>query len=84
MTQTTEQKAPKVIADLIANLTALTANQPTTAEIEEALLTSKAITRGLFEWLASRYATRGRANLTGLVPSNTRISGLDRSADAPL
>jgi hypothetical protein len=64
MTRTTEQKAPKVIADLIANLTALTTNQPTTAEIEEALLTSKAITRGLLEWLGSRYTTQARAHLT--------------------
>jgi hypothetical protein len=73
-TTSTEQKAPKVIADLIANLTALTTNQPTTAEIEEALITSKAITRGLFEWLASRYATRAQAHL----------SGLDRNTDGPL
>jgi hypothetical protein len=73
-TPSTEQKAPNVIADLIANLTALTTNQPTTAEIEEALATSKAITRGLFEWLASRYATRAQANL----------SGLGRDMDGPL
>jgi hypothetical protein len=73
-TTSTGQKAPKVIADLIAKLTALTTNQPTTAEIEEALITSKAITRGLFEWLASRYATRAQANL----------SGPDRDTDGPL
>jgi ribosomal protein L17 len=60
MTRTTEQKATKVIAELIAKLTALTTNQPTTAEIEEALLMNKAVTRALFEWLASRYATKAR------------------------
>ena len=61
MIRTTEQIAPAVIAGMIPKLTALTTDQPTTAEIEEALLISKAITRALFEWLSFRYSNHAKA-----------------------
>lgn len=61
MVRTTEQQAPAAIAELIPQLSKLTCEQPTTAELEEALLASKAITRALFEWLASRYSAKAAA-----------------------
>lgn len=61
MTFTTEQLAPKAIAELIPTLTQLTTEQPTTVELEEALKTSKAITRAIFEWLAARYCVQAEA-----------------------
>ena len=63
MTRTVEQQAPEAIAELIPKLTQLTTEQPTTAEIEEALLVSKAITRALFEWAASRYSAKAAATI---------------------
>lgn len=63
MTRTTEQLAPPAIAELIPKLTMLTTEQPTTAELEEALLASKAITRAIFEWLASRYSAKAAATI---------------------
>jgi len=59
--RTTEQQAPEVIAQLIPKITQLTTEQPTTAELEEALLTTKALTRAVFEWLASRYSAQAAA-----------------------
>ena len=87
MPQTTEQLAPATIASLIPGmagtviqrliptLTQLTTEQPTTAELEEAiktsrtitaelessLKTSKAITRACFEWLAARYYAKAQS-----------------------
>lgn len=61
MTRTTEQSAPEALAKLIPQLTQLTTDQPTTVELEEALLASKAITRAIFEWLASRYTGQAAA-----------------------
>jgi hypothetical protein len=61
MTRTDEQRAPEAIAALIPQLTKLTTEQPTTAEIEEAVLVSKKITRALFEWLAFRYSGHAQA-----------------------
>ena len=58
MIRSLEQQAPEAIAELIPMLTMLTIDQPTTAEIEEALLASKAITRALFEWLGARYSAK--------------------------
>jgi len=59
--RTTEQQAPEVIAQLIPKIAQLTTEQPTTAELEEALLTTKALTRAIFEWLASRYSAQAAA-----------------------
>lgn len=59
--RTTEQQAPEAIAQLIPKLTQLTTEQPTTAELEEAILASKAITRAVFEWLAARYCAQATA-----------------------
>ena len=61
MTQTTEQLAPDAIAGLIPTLTKLTTEQPTTVELEEALKTSKAVTRAIFEWLAARYSAKAQS-----------------------
>lgn len=72
MIRTTEQQAPKVVAELIARLTALTTNLPTTTDLEEALPASRDITRALFEWLASRYAAHDAAKRLGLDGSSAR------------
>ena len=61
MVRTTEQRAPEAISELIPKLTQLTIDQPTTAELEEALMASKAITRALFEWLSDRYFAQAAA-----------------------
>jgi len=61
MIRTTEQHAMDTVPDLVHQLAVLTADQPTTAEIEEAILISKAITRALFEWAAWRYAQNAMA-----------------------
>jgi hypothetical protein len=60
-TRTVEQIAPETIANLIPTLTQLTTDQPTTVELEEALKANKAITRAIFEWLASRYSGQAAA-----------------------
>lgn len=57
-----ETNAPAALARLIPQLTKLTAGQPTTAEIEEAHKTSRAITRLLVEWLADRYCSMASGN----------------------
>lgn len=67
--RTEEQRAPEAIAELIPQLTKLTTNQPTTKELEEALLASKAITRALFEWLAARYSAQAAARQGYEAPS---------------
>lgn len=61
MTRTEEQRAPEILASLIPKLSQLTTDQPTTVELEEALLASKAVTRAIFEWLASRYTAQSAA-----------------------
>lgn len=61
LTRTQEHRAPEAIAHLIPKLAQLTAGQPTTVELEEALLASKAITRAIFEWLAARYSAQAAA-----------------------
>lgn len=61
MIRTVEHLAPEAIAQLIPRLTQLTTEQPTTAELEEALSASRAITRALFEWLAARYSGHAQA-----------------------
>lgn len=66
--KTTEQLAPATIAALIPNLTKLTTEQPTTVELEEALKTSKAITRALFEWLSDRYCIQAASRA---IPTET-------------
>lgn len=71
MTRTPEQLAPAAIAELIPKLVHLTTNQPTTVELEEALLASKAITRALFEWLASRYTAQSAAAKSYEIPTET-------------
>ena len=49
--RTTEQSAPATLAELIPQLTMLTTDQPTTTEIEEALIKIvPAITRALADW----------------------------------
>lgn len=58
----TETNAPATLAGLIPELTKLTMEQPTTAEIEEAHKVAKAITRLLVEWLADRYYTKAQVN----------------------
>ena len=71
MIRTTEQRAPQAISELIPKLTQLTTGQPTTVELEEALLASKAITRALFEWLASRYTAQAAAKKAYGIPVET-------------
>ena len=61
--KTTEQVAPATIAELVPKLSQLTTDQPTTTEIEEAIRISKAITRALFEWAASRYSAQAQGSL---------------------
>jgi len=61
--RTTEQQAPEALAELIPQLTKLTVEQPTTAEIEEAIRVSRAITRALFEWAGARYSAKAQANI---------------------
>ena len=87
--QTIEQLAPTAIAETIATitelipkLTRLTTEQPTTAEIEEALLAckaltaaSKALTQATFEWLANRYCIQAAAR---------KAYGLGQQALTPL
>ena len=64
--RTVEQIAPETIAELIPQITRLTTDQPTTAEIEDALKTSKALTRAIFEWLSSRYSAKAAAGITAV------------------
>ncbi len=71
--RTTEQLAPEAIApeaiaQMIPMLVKLTTNQPTTVELEEALLTNKAMTRALFEWLAARYIAQAAARQAYGIP----------------
>jgi hypothetical protein len=69
--RTPEQLAPAAIAELLPKLTRLTTDQPTTAELEEALLASKAITRATFEWLAARYCAQSASKKAYGIPSET-------------
>lgn len=71
MTRTTEQRAPEALAEIIPKLSQLTTEQPTTVELEEALLASKAITRVIFEWLACRYTAQAAARKTYGIPTET-------------
>jgi len=79
MTRTTEQRAPEAIAELIPKLTMLTTEQPTTAEIEETILVSRAITRALFEWASWRYSNHAKAEISAAIPteSDAERVGLD-------
>jgi len=62
--RTTEQSAPATLAELIPQLTMLTTDQPTTAEIEEALIKIvPAITRTLGDWIRSRHTISTNAHL---------------------
>ncbi len=70
-TRTVEQLAPETLAELLPDLTKLTAKQPTTEELEAALHASKAITRALFEWLANRYTAQAAAKRALGVPVET-------------
>ena len=69
--RTTEQSAPATLAELIPQLTRLTTNQPTTSEIEDALIkVVPAITRALGDWLRSRHTISANAHCTG-IPEET-------------
>ena len=69
--RTTEQSAPATLAELIPQLTTLTTEQPTTAEIEEALIKIvPAITRALADWLRSRHTISANAHSAG-IPEET-------------
>jgi len=62
--RTTEQSAPATLAELIPQLTMLTTDQPTTAEIEEALIKIvPAITRTLGDWIRSRHTIGANAHM---------------------
>ena len=79
--RTTEQRAPEAISELIPKLTMLTTEQPTTAEIEEAILISKAITRALFEWVSWRYSNHANGQLNATHPEvAAQMAALDRPA----
>lgn len=85
--RTTEQIAPATIAELIPKLTQLTTEQPTTSEIEEAVLISRAITRALLEWVSSRHLNQShsmaRAEFTESHPAvAAAMLGLQRLAGA--
>ena len=61
--RTTEQSAPEQLAKLIAELTKLTTNQPTTAEIEEAVFfLLPQINETLCIWSHSRQIIKAQAN----------------------
>ena len=66
--RTVEQSAPAQLAEYVTELSKLTTDQPTTAELEETLVASKAITRAVFEWLASRYSAQAAAGKTYETP----------------
>jgi hypothetical protein len=90
--RTVEQSAPATLAELIPQLTMLTTDQPTTAEIEEALIKIvPAITRALADWLRSRHEIGRDAHLaavmdrpvgSGQIPATPTLTALvDAFAD---
>jgi len=60
--RTTEQIAPEHVAGLLGQLNKLTADQPTTAEIEEAIITSRALTASLMSWVSARHLIQSNAH----------------------
>ncbi len=58
---TTEQLAPEMLSTLTAQLTRLTTDQPTTAEIEEAIHLIPQIRRVLLDWASSRHLNLAHA-----------------------
>jgi len=69
--RTTEQLAPVQLLELIPELTKLTTDQPTTAELEEALMKIvPAITRTLGDWIRSRHTISTNAHSAG-IPEET-------------
>jgi len=64
MIRTTEQSASATLIELIPELSKLTTEQPTTAELEEALMKIvPAITRTLGDWIRSRHTISTNAHL---------------------
>jgi hypothetical protein len=66
--RTDEQRAPEAIAPLIPKLTLLVTQQPSTEDLEAALLASKAMTRAIHEWLASRYSAQAATRIATETP----------------
>lgn len=61
--RTTEQIAPEMLAQLISELTKLTTDQPTTVEIEEALLgVMPQVVHVLKTWITSRHLNMAHAH----------------------
>jgi hypothetical protein len=63
MIRTTEQIAMETVPRLIHQLTELTKEQPPTAEIEEAILASRALTTALNTWASSRHLGCANAHM---------------------
>jgi hypothetical protein len=63
MIRTTEQIAMETVPRLIHQLAELTKEQPTTAEIEEAVMTSRALTAALGSWASSRHLIGANAHM---------------------
>lgn len=59
--RTTEQIAPEHVAHLLGQLNKLTADQPT--KIEEAIITSRALTASLMSWVSARHLIGANAHM---------------------
>lgn len=59
--RTTEQAVPDRLREFLPQLIRLTADQPTTSEIEEAITVSRAITTELLTWVSARHLNQCHA-----------------------
>lgn len=83
--RTTEQIAPEMLAQLISELTKLTTDQPTTVEIEEALLgVMPQVVHVLKTWITSRHLNMAHAHQAAkFAESHPQVAEVMRRLAAP-
>lgn len=73
--KTSDQNGAEISAALLADLTKLTWDQPTTAELEEALALVPALTKCLRDWVCSRHLIEA-ANRRRLGPGQLALRAI--------